>query len=65
MNANDYQNSIDEMIAEQERDMKISHYVNLFFGGNSNNPLAKLMRWIAYSTLRADGRIGYYYWLQY
>ena len=65
MNANDYQNAIDEMIAEQERDEKIGHYVVLFFGGYSLNPLAKLMRRIAHFTLRADGRIGYYYWLRY
>ena len=65
MNAKDYLNSIDKMIAEQERDEKIGHYVVLFFGGYSLNPLAKLMRRIAHSTLSPYGRIGYYYWLQY
>ncbi|MAI05594.1 MAG: hypothetical protein CMA07_07765 [Euryarchaeota archaeon] len=65
MDAKYYLNEIDKMIAQDERDEKIGHYVVLFFGGYSLNPLAKLMRRIAHSTLKADGRIGYYYWLQW
>lgn len=65
MDAKYYLNEIDKMIAQEERDEKIGDYVVMFFGGYSLNPLAKLMRRIAQSTLSADGRIGYYYWLQY
>ena len=29
-------------------------FVFLFFGGQSNNPIAKAMRWIAYNTFPRD-----------
>ena len=39
----------------------VHDFVFLFFGGQSNNPIAKAMRWIAYKFPR-DSWLSYNYW---
>lgn len=39
---------------------KFYDFVFLFFGGQSNNPIAKAMRWIAYKL--PDSHLRGWYW---
>ena len=38
----------------------VHDFVFLFFGGESNNPIAKAMRWIAYKL--PDSQLREWYW---